>query len=124
MTRIMVPHQSRLELVDVSGWTEDEESAVYPEGSREKRRLLCPDAPPFQFLIGGHNYLFKQSSPRYVEQFWAEIVAYRIGCVCGVPVPPAFAAWNSASGQCAALIEWFYGRPGAPPQRYVNGGDT
>lgn len=109
-------------VVDIAHWQADQEFSVYPEGSREKRRVLCPDPPASPFLIGDHFYLFKESSHRYPEQFWAEIVAYRIGCACGVPVPPAFAAWHSPSGTCGALIEWFYGFRDRPEQRYVHGG--
>jgi hypothetical protein len=35
-----------------------------------------------------------------------EVIAYRIGCLLGLPVPPAFAAMRD--GTCGALIEWFY----------------
>lgn len=37
-----------------------------------------------------------------------EVVAYQVGLQLGIPVPPAFAAFDSTSGQCGALIEWFY----------------
>ena len=37
-----------------------------------------------------------------------EVVAYQIGVQLGISVPPAFAAFDSSTGQCGALIEWFY----------------
>lgn len=51
---------------------------------------------------------FRRSKRSYPDQFWGEVVAYRVGCLLGLQVPPAFAAWNSRTGRCAALIEWFY----------------
>lgn len=110
------------EELDVASWPEDEEYPLFPEGSREKRLLHCPEPPPFAWLIGGHRYLFKQSRRIYPEQFWAEVVASRLGRITGVDVPPAYAAWNSRTGQCAALIEWFWGRPSSPPQGFLSGG--
>jgi len=71
----------------------------------------------------GHRYLFKHAFSRYPDQFWTEIVAYRVGCLLGVAVPPAFAAWDSATDTCGALIEWFLDYPGEPAERYVPGGD-
>jgi len=115
--------QGANELVEVRDWIADEGQSAYPEGSREKVRLRCPKLAPFSFLLAEHYYLFKESSHRYPEQFWAEVVAYRIGAVCGINVPPAFAAFNSSSKKCAALIEWFYGKAGGPQIRYVSGGD-
>lgn len=95
---------------------------VYPKGAREKMGLIAPTDVPYDFLIGGHRYLFKKSFRRYPHQFWMEIVAYRIGCLMGVEVPPAFVAYESNSMQFGALIEWFYGYPGFPKQAYHDGG--
>ena len=52
--------------------------------------------------------MFKKSVKRYPEQYWGEVVAYQVGEMLGVTVPPAYAAFNSKNGQCGALIEWFY----------------
>ena len=95
----------------------------YPEGTREKRLYSCPSPSPFKFLICGHKYLFKQSSHRYPEQFWTEVLAYQLGMKMGVQVPPTFVAINSDNGQCAALIEWFFEYPSNEPERYTPGGD-
>lgn len=109
-------------VIDVAEWGSDEEHPFFPEGSRDKRLLRCPDPPPFPFLIAGHRYLFKKSRLVYPEQFWAEVVAHRIGVLAGIEVPPTYAAWDSNSGDSAALIEWFYGYPGRPRQGFLSGG--
>lgn len=109
-------------MVDVSEWLPDEEHPFFPEGSRDKQLFRCPDPAPNPQLIAGHRYLFKKSRAVYPDQFWAEVVAHRIGLLTGVPVPPAYPAWDSRSGDCAALIEWFYGRPGAEWEGFLSGG--
>lgn len=52
--------------------------------------------------------MFKKSVKRYPDQYWGEVVAYQVGDMLGVTVPPAYAAFNSKNGQSGALIEWFY----------------
>lgn len=93
---------------DVAAWATGSDMEVFPEGTRDKRTLFTSDEPLSDVLKPSWRYLFKESDRRFPDQFWGEIVAYRIGCLLGVAVPPAFAAWNSTSGKCAALIEWFY----------------
>lgn len=115
--------QPSTEPVDVADWRPDEEFEVYPEGARDKSLLHSPVGSTHRFLLPDHRYLFKHSFERYPEQFWAEIVAYRAGCLLGVPVPPAFVAFDSDNGASGALIEWFLGYPGDPDERYVPGGD-
>lgn len=109
--------------VDVARWAADDEFGVYPEGARDKSLLHSPDPAPFPFLVPNHRYLFKHSIERYPEQFWAEVIAYRTGCLLGVPVPPAFVAFDSDTGVCGSLIEWFLNYPDEPEERYVPGGD-
>ncbi len=94
--------------IDVATWREDEEFARYPEGARAKTACFAPESLQLDFIMPGRRYLFKRSRQAYPEQFWAEIVAYCIGGLLGVEVPPAFPANNSVKGHCAALIEWFY----------------
>lgn len=96
--------------IDVEHWMPDSEFAVFPQGAREKEALFAPDAPALDegFLIPGRRDLFKRSRRAYPDQFWAEVVAYRLGCLLGVQVPPAFAGVKSASGECGAVIQWFY----------------
>ena len=93
--------------INVAEWRRDEEFAQYPEGARDKTLLYCPTPALFVFLKKGHRYLFKRSSPRYPEQFWAEVLAYRLGNHMDVDVPPAFVAYDSKEKQSGALIEWF-----------------
>lgn len=107
------------EVVDVSNWRVDDEFGDYPEGARDKSMIYCPNSS-YEFLIPGHRYLFKLSSRRYPEQFWIEIFAYRLGITMGVPVPPAFVAYDSGNEQAGALIEWFLKKP---PEDFIAGGD-
>jgi hypothetical protein len=93
---------------DVASWEVDAEFGVFPQGARAKDAVFAPNPPPEPVIIPGRRYLFKRSREIYPDQFWGEVIAYRVGCLLGVEVPPAFAAWNSNTGICAALIEWFY----------------
>ncbi len=95
-------------LIDVATWEQDAEFGTYPQGARAKEAYFSPAEPDGPAITPAKRYLFKRSDKRYPEQFWGEIIAYRIGCLMGLEVPPAFAAWNSATKINAALIEWFY----------------
>lgn len=103
-----IPTKVQFAPFDVADWEVDAEFGVFPQGARAKDAVFVPSPPPEPVLLPGRRYLFKRSKRSYPDQFWGEIVAYRIGCLMGVEVPPAFAAWNSQTGICAALIEWFY----------------
>jgi hypothetical protein len=120
---VMLAHwQAPGDELDIAAWPEDEEHPFFPEGSRDKRLLRCPAPAPQPWLVVGHRYLFKKSRAVYPEQFWAEVVASRLGRITGVPVPPAYGAWDSRNGECAALIEWFWGYPDSSSQGFVSGG--
>lgn len=95
-------------IFDVADWESDPEFGIFPQGARAKDAVFAPSLPLEAVLVPGKRYLFKRSKRSYPDQFWGEIIAYRIGCLLGLKVPPAFAAWNSKTGHCAALIEWFY----------------
>lgn len=95
-------------LIDVARWEPDSEFAVFPQGARAKEAVFSPSEPTDPAITPNKRYLFKRSKKSYPDQFWGEIVAYRVGCLLGVEVPPAFVAWNSNTNHCAALIEWFY----------------
>lgn len=95
-------------LIDVTNWEQDAEFGVYPQGARAKDAAFSPAEPPDQVLTPKKRYLFKHSKKSYPDQFWGEIIAYRIGSLMGLEVPPTFVAWNSSTGISAALIEWFY----------------
>lgn len=113
--------------IDIANWKGDDEFEIYPEGARDKSLLISPSQSGYDFLIPGHRYLFKHSFQKgnrcHPDQYWAEIVAYRIGCMLDVPVPPAFVAYNSDNNVCGALIEWFLNYPDQPEERRVPGGD-
>lgn len=94
--------------IDTAGWLQDSEFAVYPQGARAKQAVFAPDEVPDPCLTPRQRYLFKWSKGSYPDQFWSEIIAYRVGCLLGVEVPPAYAAFDSDTGISAALIEWFY----------------
>ncbi|HEX5338446.1 MAG TPA: HipA domain-containing protein [Gallionella sp.] len=108
------------ELFDVADWESDTEFAVFPQGARAKDAVFAPMEPIDPVIVAGKRYLFKRSKRSYPDQFWGEVVAYRIGCLMGVQVPPAFVAYNSKTGHCAALIEWFYSDG---KELFIMGGD-
>lgn len=103
-----IPPKKHTTLIDVAEWELDADFGVFPQGARAKEAVFTPDPAPAVVLTPGRRYLFKRSKRSYPDQFWGEVVAYRIGCLMGLEVPTAFAAWNSRTGICAALIEWFY----------------
>ena len=113
--------------VNVSEWKGDDEFEIYPQGARDKSLLISPAQSEYDFLIPNHRYLFKRSfqhkSRSYPDQYWTEIIAYRIGCMLKVPVPPAFVAIDKTRNICGALIEWFLNYPDQPEERSTPGGD-
>ena len=96
-------------ILDCSEWRRHSDEPVYQEGAREKVLLVSPQSPTNGFIKPLHPYLFKQSDHRYPSQYWMEIIAYRLGRLTGVPVPPAYVALRD--GAPGALIEWFYADP-------------
>ncbi len=117
------------EIIDISqpstaptkdSWRPDQQyEGTYPEGARAKEVYFSPATPATDFIKPDWRYMFKL--PRSTEwcpwQFWVEIIAYRLGCLIGVDVPPAHVGFSSsysptpdAAGESAygALIEWFY----------------
>jgi hypothetical protein len=113
--------QTPPEPIDVSNWAKDDEFPEYPVGAREKFLLFSPEAQREPFLVAGHQYLFKLAFKRHPDQFWAEIIAHRIGTLMGVDVPPAHLA--TRNGVTGALIEWFYDHPGKPNGRMLLAGE-
>lgn len=99
---------TQLTAIDVAHWQLDELYFNYPEGARSKYAIFPPNDLGLDFIIPNRRYLYKRSAKKYPDQYWGEVVAYQIGCELGVTVPPAFAAFDSNTGTCAALIEWFY----------------
>lgn len=95
--------------IDIAEWPADDKyGAAYPEGARPKRTIFSPKNADNDYIKPDWRYLFKSSATPYPEQFWAEIIAYQVGLQLNISVPPAFAAFDSTTGKCGALIEWFY----------------
>lgn len=128
------------EVVDVSNWSIGD-LTPYSEGARDKALLESPTKPEQQFIIPNHKYLLKRSysvketGSILYEQFWNEIIAYKLGQALNVKVPPAFVAYYERDGQdpfYGSLIEWFYDyggndesrRGGDIITRYIEGYDT
>lgn len=95
-------------LIFVDDWeANDESGGVYPEGARDKKRLRSPEAD-HQYIKPNWYYLFKESDRRYPDQFLVEILAYHLGRMLKISVPPAYPAYSKKENKFAALIEWFY----------------
>lgn len=110
------------QVIDISDWEPDEESGeAYPEGSKEKKLCRSPKDKLYDFIIPNHRYLFKQSSSRYPEQFWVEIIAYKISFLVGIDVPPAFVSIDKKESKTGALTEWFINLPGKKPEVKIPG---
>jgi hypothetical protein len=126
------------QVVDISDWSLGGDFNPYAEGTRAKFELRCPADVTLPFLIPEHRYLYKKTIQRqnkttgalgyiHYEQFWVEIVAYKLGQALGVDVPPAFVACrtlpDSGEKEYACLIEWYYGFPNAPHGMVSRGGE-
>lgn len=119
------------EIIDIADWEIHPEYEVFPEGARDKSLLICPASPPFDFCLSGHRYLFKEAiksaknpgKPRYPDQYWAELIAFRIGRLMGLTLPPVFVAIDSTRDEPGTLNEWFIGYPDSGDERYHSGGD-
>jgi hypothetical protein len=108
----------------IGSWSRDDDFAIHPVGSKPKRPVICPPTETRPFLIPGHSYLFKIADGWKAQQLWSEVIAYQIGCLVGVPVPPAFLAYDETTGETGVLVEFFYGFPGeAEPARFFHGID-
>ncbi len=99
--------------VIIDTWQRDDTyEGVYPSGSRVKDSYFSPLVAENKHLKSNWRYLFKLSRTKFPWQFWCEIIAYRLGCIIGVKVPPAHIGlsrnYKKDSETHAALIEWFY----------------
>jgi hypothetical protein len=89
----------RNKYIDVSGWYKLREQT---KGSREKQWVYYYSGnTPSNIEI----YLFKESHKRYPNEFWAEIIASRIGELIGVPTPETYCA--RLEDKYAALVKFF-----------------
>lgn len=95
--------------IDIADWDRHIEfSEAYPEGARPKRIVVSPYEPVQAVVKPRWQYMFKLSDPKYPEQFWAELIAYQVALLLNIPVPPSHAAFDSMTGECGSLSEWFY----------------
>lgn len=123
--------QGEDQVIDIADWPVYEDYGVFPEGARDKTLRVCPDPAPQAFCIPGHRYLFKEAiksakepgRQRHPAQYWSEAIAFRIGRLMGLTLPPVFVAIDSASGEPGTINEWFMGYPGQEEERYCPGGD-
>ncbi|GGY02264.1 hypothetical protein GCM10007160_32770 [Litchfieldella qijiaojingensis] len=119
------------QIIDIADWPVYKDYDVFPEGARDKTLRVCPEPPLFRFCLPGHRYLFKEAiksaknpgQPRHPDQYWAEVIAFRIGRLMGLTVPPVFVAINSATNEPGTVNEWFMDYPGSEDERYFPGGD-
>ncbi|ATH79457.1 hypothetical protein CLM76_03960 [Vreelandella venusta] len=124
-------YQQPNQVIDIADWDTHQDYEVFPVGARDKSLLLCPDPPPFGFCIPKHKYLFKEAiksaknpgKPRHPDQYWAELIAFRIGRLMRLTLPPVFVAIDSTRNEPGTLNEWFMGYPGSGEERHVPGGD-
>jgi hypothetical protein len=115
------PRQSPTEVVSIGGWAPDEDFPYGPQGAKPKRLVICPEFEPLPFLVRGHRYLFKQPAGGYAQQIWSEVIAYELGKVMGIPVPPAFIAYDPIDGSPGVLVEYFFGHPyELRPTRFIH----
>lgn len=99
----------QLNPIDIAEWRRHGEfSEAYPEGARPKRIVVSPHDPVQDVIVPDWQYMFKLSDEKYPEQYWAELIAYQIGLLLKIEVPPAHAAFDSMTGECGSLSEWFY----------------
>ena len=107
----------RLKLCDtpiiIDEWQQDNPyEGVYPKGARDKSAYFSPADINQYFLKKNYRYLFKLSRSQFPWQFWGEIIAYRLGLIMGIEVPPAHIGlcnkYTLNESIYGALIEWFY----------------
>jgi hypothetical protein len=113
------------QVICIDNWQPDEtayENGYYPEGTRDKTVYFSPDSIGHLPFKPNHRYLFKKSRKGMPWQFWMEIIAYRIGQIMNVAVPPAFVGLSTRENPekrvYGALIKWFYI---TPPDSFISG---
>lgn len=112
--------QNAHEIVRLDNWALDQDNPFGLPGAKPKQIFVCPNPAPHPFLIGGHQYLFKEPQDWRAPQIWSEIIAYELSRDLGIPVPPAFLASGPGNGSPGVLIEFFYGYPDEQKPRYVD----
>jgi hypothetical protein len=115
------------QIVEIHRWTDKVEAEPYPEASRPKNLVYSPSSVPFDFLLPNYAYLFKWPLKRAPQEYFAEIIAYKIGAQMGLDVPHTFLAVNQKSPEktvTGIISQWFYdfhNREGL--YAYISGGD-
>ena len=98
-----------MEIIDITEWPADEEFLeAYPEGARPKRTAFSTSSPEQSYIRPDWRHMFKRSSGRYPEQFWAEIIAHKIAMMLGINAPPCYPAYDGGIEKYGALSPWFY----------------
>ncbi len=108
------------DVVSIGHWKLDEDFPYGPQGAKPKRIVICPNPPPHPFLIGGHRYIFKEPTGSRAQQIWSEVIAYELARDIGVPVPPAFVAYDPIGRSAGVLVEFFYGHVYDQPMRFIH----
>lgn len=120
------------QIIDIADWAIYGDYEVFPEGARDKSLRISPDPAPHAFCLPGHRYLFKEAiksakkpgQPRHPDQYWAEVIAFRIGRLMGLTLPPVFVAIDSTRDEPGTINEWFMGYSPDSDERYSAGGDS
>lgn len=121
------------EIVDIAYWPVANDYGVFPVGARDKTLRISPRQPSFEFCISNHRYLFKEAiksaqqpgKPRHPDQYWAEVIAYKVACLMDVPAPRVFVAVDSEGMdgiEPGTINEWFMGYS-QEDERFIAGGD-
>lgn len=121
-------YQKHNEVIDINNNWYLGEPLSHEEGAREKFKIICPQEINHKFLISGHKYMFKKSNKRkgHHFQFWGEIIAYKIGKICGIKTVPAFVAKIREDENIiyGSISEWYFNYPQTQRQFYkIPGGD-
>jgi len=117
-----IKHQPPGQVINISDWDSDVEyyEGFYPQGARAKHAVISHPISQGIWIKPNFRYMFKESFERYPDQFWAEIIAYKVACAMKIHVPPTFVAFDG--NKCGALIEWFYDEQAPCFLRFIDGG--
>lgn len=119
------------QIIDIANWYTHQDYEVFPVGARDKSLRVCPTPAPFEICLAGHRYLFKEAikstnnpdQTKYPDQYWAEVISFRIGRMMGLRLPPVFVAIDSKRNEPGTLNEWFLGYSNGSNERFIPGGD-
>jgi hypothetical protein len=113
-------------VIDVTRWLPDEHHGIFPIGARDKQMLWSPEQTTALDIRANWPYLFKESIPRYPDQYWTEIVAYIVAKHLNVDAPSAIPAVKTTEDgvtTCGSLIEWFYDEKNTNKESLVHAGN-